>query len=110
MKATVSTILGKFDFASGRGGFGPDKCYRDVSTVYRHCVFAMLCDDLPMLENKLLIWLRTILQSLSFPGETESISATYTLLRKEVNRQLSKEDAALLDPFFQATAEVLSQK
>jgi hypothetical protein len=110
LKVTLESIFRRYDFASGRGGFGQEKCYRDVGLVYRHCVFAMLCDDRSMLENKLLIWMRTIVQSLNFPAETESIAATYTLLRKETLKRLSAEDGALLDPMLRACEEILPAK
>lgn len=110
VKSTVDPVLKKFDFQTGRGGYGSAKCYRDVGTVYRYCVYAMVCDDLALLNDKLLYWLRTILQSLSFPGYNDSIAATYTLLRREMNRRLPAEDAALLDPFFRATEEILPKK
>jgi hypothetical protein len=110
LTATIETIFKKYDFQTGRANYGPAKCYRDVGYVYSYCVFAMLCDDMPMLHDKLLLWLRTILQSLAFPGGTkgiDSIRATYSLLRKELNRRVPPESAALLDPFFKAAEEVL---
>lgn len=112
LTATIEPIFRKYDFQSGRANYGPAKCYRDVGYVYSYCVFAMLCDDMAMLNDKLLLWLRTILQSLAFPGGTkglESIHATYSLLRKEMNRRVPPESAALLDPFFKAAEEVLSK-
>lgn len=109
VKAAVDASLARYDFATGRAGYGPDKCYRDVGTVYRYCVFAMLCDDIDLLKNKLLYWLRTILRGLNFPCGVESIRFTYGALRKEMHRRLPKEDAALLDPFFVATEEVLTE-
>lgn len=106
VQGVVDQALKKYDF-SGRGGFGPAKCYRDVGLVYRHCVFAMLCDDLQMLKEKLLYWLRTILQAQNFPCGVESIVMVYSRMRAEVARRLPPEDAKLLDPYFAAAATIL---
>lgn len=107
VQATVEAVLKKYDFKSGRGGYGESKCYRDVTLVYRNVVFAMLCDDPEMLQNKLLFWLRTILQALSFPGGTDSIKMCYATLRKEAFKRIPPESAALIDPFFKITEEIL---
>jgi hypothetical protein len=104
---TIKPVLKRYDFVTGRAGYGPEKCYRDVGAVYRYCVFAMLCDDPAMLKNKLLYWMRTIIQALNFPAGNESIKYTYDLLRKESGKVLPAEHARLLDPFLQIVAEIL---
>ncbi len=108
ISTTLESTFKRYDFSTGRGGLGQAKCGRDVTTVYRYCAFAMLADDLPMLENKLLFWLRTILQSLSFPGGKGCLGFYYGLMRKETIRRLPREDGELIDPFLKATEEILS--
>jgi hypothetical protein len=106
LEVVVEPMLRKYGFEE-KIPLSKGKCYRDVASVYRHCVFAMLCDSVSLLEDKLLWWLRTILQSQAFPGRSESIQSTYSLLRKEVSRKLPAEDAALLDPCFAACERIL---
>lgn len=106
LEATVETILKKYDFEA-RHDYGKDKCYRDVGAVYRYAVFAMLMNDRGLLENKLLYWMRSIIQSFQFPSGNESIRMTYRLLRQSANRSLAPEHARLLDPFLAAAEEVL---
>ncbi len=106
LKNVIEPILKKFDFAAN-ASFHREKCYRDVGMVYRHCVFAMLSDDMEMLENKLLFWLRKILQSQNFPQGNESIRSTYALLLKETERQLPPEEFRLLNPYLARAAAIL---
>ncbi|MBI1292502.1 hypothetical protein GC173_14885 [bacterium] len=105
LKNTIENIFKKFDFS--KAFQYRDKCYRDVGIVYRYCVFAMLCDDLGFIEDKLLFWLRTVLQSLNFPGGVASIRQTYSDLMKETQRQLPPEDFRLLEPYLARTVSVL---
>lgn len=97
----IPDVLKKYDFR-GRYEYGPEKCYRDVGAVYRYAVFAMLCNDLEMLENKLLIWMGTIVRSLNFPGGNESIRYTYEKLRREAIAALGDAHGRLLEPYLTA--------
>ena len=67
----------------------------------------MMCDDMRILEDKLLWWLRTILHAQGFPESRESIKATYASLRREAQRNLPAEAVSLLDPYFEATEKIL---
>ncbi|MDX2176010.1 MAG: hypothetical protein SF028_06020 [Candidatus Sumerlaeia bacterium] len=105
VKATVDTVLRRFDFVTGRAGYGPAKCYRDVGGVYHYAVLAMLAGDPTVYENKLLLWMRTIIQALAFPEG--SIAFTYALLRKEASKQLPAAAAQLLDPYLALAEKIL---
>lgn len=48
-----------------------DKCIRDVSYVSAYATHSMLSDDPDWFRDKLLIWLKTILQSFSYPAREE---------------------------------------
>ncbi len=109
LKATVEPVLKKYRFAD-KVQHGPDKCFRDVGSTLRHCAFAMVCDDVQMLKDKLLYWLRTILQAVHFPGGLAPIEMTYTLLYRETIKRLDPESAKLMEPFLKATMEVLPSK
>lgn len=102
----IPAVLKKYDFRKAFE-YGESKCYRDVGAVYRWCVFAMLCDDQEMLENKLLIWMGVIVRSLNFPSGRESIRYCYKLLRKEAMAALDPAKGALLDPYFAAAELIL---
>ncbi len=106
LKNVIETVTRKYDFASNAVNY-KEKCYRDVGLVYRYCVFSMLCDDMTILENKLLFWLRTILQSQNFAQGNDSIRATYELLLKESQKQLSPEVFRYLDPFLARAVTIL---
>lgn len=106
LKETVEKVLKKYDF-KGRFDYGSEKCYRDVGSVYRYCIFSMLCEDEDMLRNKLLFWMRTIIQSLDFPSGNESIRFCYSLLRETSRRNLSPDSSALMDPYLKIVEEIL---
>jgi len=103
---TLNVILRRYEFEK-KHGYGREKCYRDVGSVYQWCVFAMLCDDVSLLENKLLFWMRTVIQAFGFPGGNNSIRDTYSLLRKEMNKRVGGNEAELLDPFFASCERIL---
>lgn len=48
-----------------------DKCIRDVGYVSVYATHSMLLDDPEWFRDKLLIWLKTILQSFSYPAREE---------------------------------------
>lgn len=106
LERVITDVLKKFDFR-GRYQYGEEKCYRDVGAVYRYAVFAMLCNDMQMLENKLLIWMGTIIRSLNFPGGTDSIRYTYEKLRRESVAALGETHGRLLEPYLAAAVETL---
>lgn len=55
-----------------------DKCMRDVSYVSAYAIHSMLLDDPDWFRDKLLIWLKTILQSFSYPAREEEDLAAAT--------------------------------
>jgi hypothetical protein len=101
--SAVDLVLRKYEFEQ-RYETGRAKCMRDVGAVFRWSVYCMVIDDVTVLENKLLYWMRTVIQSFEFPGKNQSIQYAYTLLRKESARLLKPTTMQLLDPFL-ATAE-----
>jgi hypothetical protein len=52
-----------------------DKCIRDVSYVSAYATHSMMLDDPDWFRDKLLIWLKTILQSFNYPAREELDSA-----------------------------------
>jgi hypothetical protein len=103
---TVDIVLRKYEFEQ-RHDYGRPKCMRDVTAVYRWSVFCMVLDDVSVLENKLLYWMRTVIQAFEFPGRNQSIQYCYSTLRKECGRLLKAPTMQLLDPFLASVEAIL---
>ncbi len=86
------------------------KCLRDMSIVYRYCVFAMLSNDFDFLEEKLLAWLSPLLHSRGFPGKGDSIRAAYTVLSQEALTRLPGEARDLMEPYWSVVLRHLGQE
>jgi hypothetical protein len=111
------------------------KCVRDVRYVVAYATHAMLADDMRWFEDKLLIWMKTILQAFDFPapapdeaifaaavepglaeklktfsGKTQSIYHMYWLVRREAGKDLRPEHFRLLSPHLELAMNVLSEK
>lgn len=61
-----------------------EKCVRDVSYVSVYATHSMLLDDPDWFRDKLLIWLKTILQSFSYPAREETVTNLQTLPYPEI--------------------------
>ena len=118
----------------------PEKCIRDVTYVSAYATQTMLMNDPQWFEDKLLLWLKTILQAFSFPTRSDkvkksmfglrsvetldditsvadtlpthigSIYATYTRLKQNYKQVLSPEAFALMDGPLQQAIDILSSK
>lgn len=115
-----------------------DKCMRDVSYVSAYAIHSMLMDDPDWFRDKLLIWLKTILQSFSYPAREEldagnaaskpalpypeitayadtlnpkgrrSIYETYARLIKNYQEVLSPNTFSMIRPHLQLAVDILS--
>lgn len=81
------------------------RCTRDVTLVLRYCAMAMVRQDMKFLRDKLLYWLRTILQSFHF-GEV--IDTTYRMLPRRVEHHLTPGQVKLLAPYLKEAHRVLT--
>ena len=108
-----------------------EKCPRDVTNVSTYAVQAMLMDDNDWFRDKLLLWLKTILQAFKFPArsqpketvlfgsdsETEIINSlppgrqslyeTYLLLDRNYEQALEQAHYDLLQPHLAITRHIL---
>jgi hypothetical protein len=109
------------------------KCVRDVRYVVAYASLAMLMKDPQWFEDKLLIWMKTILQSFEFPERSQqkkvlfggvtteenkrenalktkqrSIYETYTKLKQYYRNSLNASAFALFEPYLQQAIDVLS--
>ena len=102
----IKAVLKKYEFRKVYE-YGEEKCIRDAKAVYRYAVFAMLCNDIEMLRNKLLYWMRLIIQSFGFPGGNKSIEMTYQRLNSEAKRAMDPSHYELLEPYLTECANIL---
>jgi hypothetical protein len=109
------------------------KCYRDVHYVSAYSTMAMLMNDPEWFRDKLLIWLKTILQAFHFPARDQkaeasksqrivsleadklpqprsSIFETYSRLKQNYKERLSPESYALIEPMLQLSCDILSSE
>jgi hypothetical protein len=109
------------------------KCIRDVRYVVAYASMAMLMKDPQWFEDKLLIWLKTILQAFEFPERNQqkkvlfgsvtpdednreknmkpkqrSIYETYTKLKQYYRNSLNATSFNLFEPYLQQAIDVLS--
>lgn len=108
------------------------KCIRDVRYVNAYATGCMLMGDLTWFDDKLLIWLKTILQSFTYPdipaGTTaryftdpdilahvialkpgqRSIYETYRGVLEEMRANLSPDAFAEIEPFLQRSITTLA--
>lgn len=89
------------------GGEFRDKASRDVGLVLRYCTMAMVRDDEKLLKDKLLYWLRTILQSFF---SRKYMDVTYRELASSCERHLDQAHVQLLAPYLKLTHEILTRK
>lgn len=109
------------------------KCVRDVRYVSAYATLAMLMKDPQWFNDKLLIWLKTILQAFEFPERTQrkkvlfgatadkeegkeeklqakqrSIYETYNKLKQAYRESLNPTSFSLIEPYLQQAIDVLS--
>ncbi len=82
------------------------KAFRDVQLTTRYMAQAMLLDEIGILEEKLLFWLRTILAGLNFTPEFNR--DTYTYLKQGFRQSLPPDIFAKFEPFLNRTIEIMS--
>jgi len=115
--------------------FPKDKCIRDVGYVSAYATHSMLMDDPDWFRDKLLIWLKTILQAFSYPAREErqldapaqglpypeitqradtlpkrrrAIYETYARLIMNYKEVLSPKTFALIQPHLQLAVDILA--
>ena len=82
------------------------KAFRDVQLTTRYMAQAMMLDEIGILEEKLLFWLRTILAGLNFTPEFNR--DTYTYLKQGFRQTLPPDAFTVFEPFMNRTIEIMS--
>ncbi len=82
------------------------KAYRDVQLTTRYMAQALVLDDMSILEEKLLYWLRTILAGLNFTPEFNR--DTYTYLKQGFRQSLPPDVFNAFEPYLDRTIDIMS--
>ncbi|NKI36351.1 hypothetical protein HFP89_14365 [Wenzhouxiangella sp. XN79A] len=110
----------------------PEKCVRDATNVSTYAIQAMLMNDNQWYKDKLLFWLKTILQAFNFPGRVkpkesvlfgsnedaeringlpdglQSLYETYLLMDRNYQQSLDEPHYLLLKPHVEIVREILT--
>lgn len=129
----VKEVFSQYDYEKFHD-FASAKCPRDVRYVVTYACAAMLAGDMQWLEDKLLIWLKTILQAFEFPArkpgagktlfadeklekaleslpqKTMSIYHCYYRLRQEMEKELTESSFRLIEPYLTRALVVLTEE
>ncbi|MEY4768313.1 MAG: hypothetical protein RL637_952 [Pseudomonadota bacterium] len=126
---TIKDIFSMYPFLQNHE-LAQGKCYRDVNYVVAYITLAMLMNDPEWLRDKLLVWLKTILQAFCFPVRDQkapiltqklitieadqlpsprsSIHDTYSRLKHYFNQNLSTKSYELIEPLLQMACDILA--
>ena len=130
VKACLQDVFALYPYAQKHFLAG-EKCQRDIGYVSAYATHAMLLDDPDWFRDKLLIWLRTILQAFEFPLRNQaptaaipfheitaqadampprvaSIYETYARLRRRYQDALSPASYALMEKPLRQPVDVLT--
>jgi len=129
--ATVDAIFEAYPYRDHHS-LSTDKCARDITNVSTYAVHSMLLDDPDWFKDKLLLWLKTILQSFDFPSRNrpketlmfgdstvtdtinslppgrQSIYETYYLLEENYKKHLADAHFEQLKPYVSMVKEILA--
>jgi hypothetical protein len=85
---------------------GWEKGIRDAQLILRQIVQSMLVDDSEVGEDKVYVWVRSILASFNFTPAI--IRETYTLMKESLENKISREAFLLIEPHFNHAIETIS--
>ncbi len=132
VERVVTEIFAAYPFEANHA-HAHSKCIRDIRSVSAYATLSMLMNDPHWFRDKLLLWLRTILQALYFPDrETalkktmfgastggdvaqlavnqRSIFETYSKLKSVYKERLTSESFAYIEPYIDQAINTLSAK
>ncbi len=132
VQAVINEIFALYPFEE-RHTMATGKCARDVRYLSAYATLAMLMNDPQWFEDKLLLWMKTILQAFEFPEQAHkpkvsfnltantanavekykphqrSIYDTYVRLKQQYHRTLSSASYDLIESYLQRAVEVLAE-
>jgi hypothetical protein len=132
VERVVTEIFAAYPFEENHA-YAHSKCMRDIRSVSAYATLSMLMNDPHWFRDKLLLWLRTILQALYFPDrETavkktmfgaasggdiaqlavnqRSIFETYSKLRSVYKERLTAESFGLIETYLDQAVNTLAAK
>ncbi len=133
VKRVVREIFSQYDYTEHHE-HAMAKCPRDVRYVVAYATASMLFRDHSYFDDKVLIWLKTILQSFDFPKrkvsssgalfadekledalaqqpqKRQSVFHTYYRLREEMGKSISAESFQKLEPFLTQALTTLTEE
>ena len=106
VRVTIQHIRRRYPKFEAYHQRGWDKGARDLQLIFRYAVQAMILDDPEVAEEKLYIWIRTVLSSFNItPG---FVRDSYTIFRDVLREQLPANAYSLLEPHLNHAIQVLS--
>lgn len=133
VKKVVREVFSQYDYEKHHE-FALAKCPRDVRYVVAYATHAMLARDHKWFDDKILIWLKTILQSFQFPKRNSSASKAlfadneleknlerlpqkftstfhcYYRIRQEMSRALKDDDFEQMEPYLTQALNTLTEE
>jgi hypothetical protein len=85
---------------------GFDKGTRDNRLLVEYMIKCMLLDDIKLLDEQVLTWVRTLFKSFNFTPKF--MRDNFTLLREAVRTRAKPRTFSLMEPFLNHTIEYLS--
>ncbi len=129
----VKEVFSQYEYDKNHD-FASAKCPRDVRYVVTYACSAMMAEDLKWFDDKLLTWLKTILQAFEFPArkqgtgntlfndqiledklkalpqKTQSIYHCYYRLRQEMQKEIGDVHYSRIEPYLTASLNVLTEE
>lgn len=106
LRATIEELRGRYPNFHRFHDQAWAKCYRDLQLILRFDVQAMVLDDATWLDDRVLLWLRSILASCNFTPKF--VRDTYEALRDQARKLLPADAYEALRPYLQRNVDVLS--
>ena len=106
IEATLERIRDLYPNFTRYHAVGWEKGYRDMQLMLQFMAKAMLVDDVRLLNDQVLTWVRTIFKSLNFTPKF--LRDSYTLLRESVRVATRPRTFALMEPLLTHTIHYLS--
>ena len=85
---------------------GFDRGYRDNRLLLTYIAKAMFFNDMKLLDDQVLTWVRTLFKSFNFTPKF--MRDNFTLIRESVRKRAKPRTFALLEPYLTHTIEYLS--
>ncbi|QZZ22917.1 phycobilisome protein [Leptothermofonsia sichuanensis E412] len=83
-------------------------CERDMLHVLRYSAFALLTNSTALLEERVLLWLQTIMRS--FKDHQRRCDLTYRVMQEVVSEYLTPTEAALFCPILELDRQFLGSR